>query len=452
MNNDQATQPVKPVFQDATPVIPPLDNNQAPQPQPQPEADPPLVEPPQAPNLPPQKPIKGWQGSGGKRKKIIATIFGALILVGGIGAGLILVGRRQEPRVPAAPAGSQEELFGETWTRSQCEALGGSILDFEDSPSLSGKAVDPDTWNVDPYNVTITNTPTQKQTQGPYLAKKGSPRESFEGPSKQSCPADDWQANYRDDQPKSDDSSIIGSYWLTDDGTMNVGGWGLTFEFTQPILGFGGYILDVDANEWHVIHYYNESGQEISGSLDQVGDRNYLTKNQNDRCAFDRPSDGSAKGFEYGVRQAAPSSKISKVVIDYNRIAEDPTYNDYIPPVGDIPGLNNGLHWGNPGLGYDFLCIIPTATVQQTQSPSPTPTPTNSPTPTVTATPTQSPSPTATPIGGPSATPTPTATPRVSIPATVAPIPVSGSLTPTLSLATIGIGLFTVSFIIYKKS
>jgi len=457
--NDQNNnfQQVAPVFQNP-PVIPPINQNTTPQPTPAsaasdgaPAEQQPSNASPQTP--PPQKPIKGYQGSGNNRKKIIATILGLFLLLGGIGAGLLLVGRPQDVRREAAPAGSQEELFGETWPRSQCESAGGTILDFEDAPSLSGSNAPVGTWNTDPYNVTIYSSISPTGQDGPYIARKGSPRESFEGPSNQSCPSTDWNASYRDDQPKSSDAAIMGNYWLTDDGGLNVGGWGFTFEFTDPIIGFGGYVLDTDANEWHIIRYFNENGQEITAALDQIGDRNYLNKNESARCSYDTASDGSAKGFEQGVRQPS-STLISRVEIQYHRIAEDPTYHDYMPPTGTIPGLNNGINWGNPGLGYDFFCIIPAAlTASPTQSPAPSPTEEPSPTPTDTPevggpSTTPTPTPTVTPIPTVAPTVTPVPTQRVSIPATDTPIPVSGSLTPTIALSIMGIGLVMASIVV----
>jgi hypothetical protein len=58
--------------------------------------------------------------------------------------------------------------------------------------------------------------------------------------------------------------------------------------------------------------------------------------------------------------------------------------------------------------------------------------------------------PSASPTASPSATATPTATLRVSLPSTQSAIPQSGILTPTIWLSIMGLGLITVSFIVWK--
>ena len=62
------------------------------------------------------------------------------------------------------------------------------------------------------------------------------------------------------------------------------------------------------------------------------------------------------------------------------------------------------------------------------------------------------PSATATPKATASATASPTATPRVSLPATDTAVPESGTLTPTLVLFTMGLGLLASSVILWKKA
>src|SRR3989344_6942466 len=216
-NNDQTQFSVKPIFQDVPPAPPPMPEPQNTSPLPSH-----LINLPNPPGAPPSSDSynsrKGWVGN----KKIIATLLGLIVVVSGIGACLLLVSRQQEIRKEAAPAGSQEELFGETWTKTQCESAGGVILDFEADAALASKKAAVDTWNKDPYNISIYSSVANPKEVGPYLAAKGSPRESFEGPSTQSCPATDWNSAYRDDLPKQADAAITGNYWLTDDGAMGI--------------------------------------------------------------------------------------------------------------------------------------------------------------------------------------------------------------------------------------
>lgn len=75
----------------------------------------------------------------------------------------------------------------------------------------------------------------------------------------------------------------------------------------------------------------------------------------------------------------------------------------------------------------------------------------STPTPSPSSTPTPTPVPTVKPSSTPTATPLPTE--RVSIPSTQSGIPVAGSLTPTLLLSTMGIGLlFVGAYVSFKAS
>lgn len=65
---------------------------------------------------------------------------------------------------------------------------------------------------------------------------------------------------------------------------------------------------------------------------------------------------------------------------------------------------------------------------------------------------TPSASPTATPKTSPTPSPTATATPKATATATAAPVPDSGSLTPTLLLSIMGVGVLAFAFLIWKKS
>jgi len=88
-------------------------------------------------------------------------------------------------------------------------------------------------------------------------------------------------------------------------------------------------------------------------------------------------------------------------------------------------------------LGFESTPSGSTSTPTPTSSPSPTPSPTPTPTLKPTVTPTTSP------------IPTPT---RISIPSTESGIPTAGSLTPTLILATIGLGLFISGIVISRRN
>lgn len=67
------------------------------------------------------------------------------------------------------------------------------------------------------------------------------------------------------------------------------------------------------------------------------------------------------------------------------------------------------------------------------------------------ATPSGSATPTPTPIPTPTPTPISTSSGRISLPSTESAVPVSGTLTPTLALSMMGIGLVISSFILWKK-
>lgn len=84
-----------------------------------------------------------------------------------------------------------------------------------------------------------------------------------------------------------------------------------------------------------------------------------------------------------------------------------------------------------------------------TSTPSPSPSPTASPTPSPSPSPTSTATPTPSPVPTTSATPSPT---RASIPSTESGIPVAGSLTPTLLLASIGLVMFLSGIVISKRS
>lgn len=65
---------------------------------------------------------------------------------------------------------------------------------------------------------------------------------------------------------------------------------------------------------------------------------------------------------------------------------------------------------------------------------------------------TPSASPTASPKTSPTPSPTATATPKATATATAAPVPDSGSLTPTIALSIMGISIIAFAFLVWKKS